>query len=83
MKLIFPNPKLSWCQSDDNWFLQLPEDRENYVGMITGDKIDGYFWNVYSYLESSGNAIAWGQTKSVAEAKKKVKEALIATGVAK
>jgi len=83
MKLIFPNPKLSWCQSDDNWFLQLPEDRENYVGMITGDKIDGYFWNVYSYLESSGNAIAWGQTKSVAEAKKKVKEALIAAGVAK
>jgi len=83
MKLIFPNPKLSWCQSDDNWFLQLPEDRENYVGMITGDKIDGYFWNVYSYLESSGNAIAWGQTKSVAEAKKKVKEALITVGVAK
>jgi len=83
MNLIFPNPKLSWCQSDDNWFLQLPEDRENYVGMITGDKIDGYFWNVYSYLESSGNAIAWGQTKSVAEAKKKVKEALITAGVAK
>jgi len=83
MKLIFPNPKLSWCQSDGNWFLQLPEDRENYVGMITGDKIDGYFWHVYSYLEMSGNDIAWGQTKSVAEAKKKVKEALIAAGVAK
>jgi hypothetical protein len=83
MKLIFPNPKLSWCQSDDNWFLQLPEDRENYVGMITGDKIDGYFWYAYSYLEMSGNNIAWGQTKSVAEAKKKVKEALITAGVAK
>jgi len=83
MKLIFPNPKLSWCQSDDNWFLQLPEDRENYVGMITGDKIDGYFWYAYSYLEMSGNDIAWGSAKSVAEAKKKVKEALIAAGVAK
>ncbi len=83
MKLIFPNPKLSWCQAAGDWFLQLPEDRENHVGMITGDKIDGYFWNVYSYLESSGNAIAWGQTKSVAEAKKKVKEALITAGVAK
>jgi len=51
--------------------------------MITGDKIDGYFWHVYSYLEMSGNDIAWGQTKSVAEAKKKVKEALITAGVAK
>ena len=83
MKLIFPNPKLSWCQSDGDWFLQRPEDRENHVGMITGDKIDGYFWYAYSYLKISGNDIGWGRTKSVAEAKKKVKEALIAAGVAK
>jgi len=83
MKLIFPNPKLSWCQTDGDWFLQLPEDIDNHVGMITGDNINGYFWYAYSYLEMSGNDIAWGQTKSVAEAKKKVKEALIAAGVAK
>jgi hypothetical protein len=83
MKLIFPNPKLSWCQADGNWFLQLPDDIENHVGMIAGNKIEGYCWYAYSYLEKSGNDIAWGYTKSVAEAKKKVKEALIAAGVAK
>jgi len=37
MKLIFPNPKLSWQQVGDDWFLQLPEYRDNHVGMITGD----------------------------------------------
>jgi hypothetical protein len=83
MKLIFPNPKLSWCQADGNWFLQLPEDRENRVGEVVGNKIEGYCWYAYSYLEMSDNEIGWGQTKSVAEAKKKVKEALIAAGVAK
>ena len=83
MKLIFPNPKLSWCQSGNCWLLQLPEDKENHVGMVTGNKIEGYCWYAYSYLEMSDNDIACGQTKSVAEAKKKVKEALIAAGVAK
>jgi hypothetical protein len=51
--------------------------------MIGGNKIEGYCWYAYSYLEMSGNDIGWGYTKSVAEAKKKVKEALIAAGVAK
>ena len=83
MKLIFPNPKLSWCQADGNWFLQLPDDIENHVGMIGGNKIEGYCWYTYSYLEMSGNDIAWGQTKTLAEAKKRVKEALIAAGVVK
>jgi len=82
MKLIFPNPKLSWCQRAGDWFLQLPDDIENHVGMVTGNK-EGYYWYAYSYLEKSGNDIAWGQTKTLAEAKKKVKEALIAAGVAK
>jgi hypothetical protein len=80
MKLIFPNPKLSWCQADGNWFLQLPEDIKNRVGEVVGNEIEGYCWYAYSYLEKSGNEIAWGQTKSIAEAKKKVKEALIAAG---
>ncbi len=83
MKLIFPNPKLQWCEADNNWFLQHPEDSANHVGMIAGNKIEGYYWYAYSYLEKSGNESAWGYTKSVAEAKKKVKEALIAAGVAK
>jgi len=83
MKLIFPNPKLSWCQSDGNWFLQLSDDIENHVGMIAGNKIEGYCWYAYSYFDKSPNKNAWGYTKSVAEAKKKVKEALIAAGVAK
>lgn len=83
MKLIFPNPKLLWCQVDGNWFLQLPDDIENRVGEVVGNKIEGYCWCVYSYLEKSGNDIACGQTKTLAEAKKKVKEALIAAGVAK
>ena len=83
MKLIFPNPELSWCEADGNWFLQLPDDIENHVGMIAGNKIEGYCWYAYSYLEGSGNDIAWGQTKTLAEAKKKVKEALIAAGVVK
>lgn len=83
MKLIFPNPELSWCEADGNWFLQLLEDRDNYVGMIAGNKKEGYYWYAYSYLEMSGNDIGWGYTASVAEAKKKVKEALIAAGIAK
>jgi hypothetical protein len=85
MKLIFPNPKLSWCQSGNCWLLQLPEDKENHVGMVTGNKIEGYCWYAYSYLEKSGNDVdwGWGYTKSVREAKRKVKEALIAAGVAK
>ena len=83
MKLIFPNPELSWCEADGNWFLQLLEDRDNHVGMIAGNKNEGYYWYAYSYLEISGNDIGWGYTTSVAEAKKKVKEALIAAGVAK
>ena len=83
MKLIFPNPELSWCEADGNWFLQLPEDRDNHVGMIAGNKKEGYYWYAYSYLEMSGNDIGGGYTTSVAEAKKKVKEALIAAGVAK
>lgn len=83
MKLIFPNPELSWCEADGNWFLQLLEDRDNHVGMIAGNKNEGYYWYAYSYLEMSGNDIGWGYTISVAEAKKKVKEALIAAGVAK
>jgi len=83
MKLIFPNPKLQWQQVGDDWLLRLPEDRENHVGMITGNNVEGYYWYAYSYLEGSGNDIASGQTKTVAEAKKKVKEALIAAGVAK
>ena len=83
MKLIFPNPKLQWCQSGNSWLLQLPEDKEKHVGMVAGNKIEGYCWYVYSYLENSGNDVGWGYTSSVAEAKKKVKEALIAAGVAK
>ena len=83
MKLIFPNPKLQWCQSDNSWFLQLPEDKEKHVGMVTGNKIEGYCWYTYSYLENSGNDVGWGYTSSVAEAKKKVKEALILAGVVK
>jgi hypothetical protein len=51
--------------------------------MIGGNKIEGYCWYAYSYLEMSGNDIGWGYTKSIAEAKKKVKEALITAGVAK
>jgi hypothetical protein len=82
MKLIFPNPKLQWRQVGDDWLLQLPEDRDNHVGMVTGSK-EGYCWYAYSYLEMSGDAIAWGQAKTLAEAKKRVKEALIAAGVAK
>ena len=83
MKLIFPNPELSWCQADGNWFLQLPEDRDNHVGMIAGNNVEGYCWYAYSYLEGSGNDIGWGYATSVAEAKKKVKEALILAGVVK
>ena len=84
MKLIFPNPKLSWCQThDNNWFLQLPDDIENRVGEVTGNKIEGYCPYAYSYLQTAWNDIAWGQTKTLAEAKKKVKEALILAGVVK
>ena len=83
MKLIFPKPKLSWCKTDNSWFLQLPEDKEKHVGMIAGNNVEGYCWYAYSYLEGSGNDIAWGQTKTLAEAKKKVKEALILARVVK
>lgn len=83
MKLIFPNPKLSWCKTDINWFLHLADNIDNHVGMLSGNNVDGYGWSAYTFLEKSGDAIAWGKTKTLAEAKKKVKEALIAAGVVK
>ena len=82
MKLIFPNPKLSWCKTDINWFLQLADNIDNHVGMLSGNNVDGYGWSAYTFLNSI-DAIAWGKAKTLAEAKKKVKEALIAAGVAK
>ena len=50
--------------------------------MLSGNNVDGYHWFAYKFLKS-GNDIAWGQTKTLAEAKKKVKEALILAGVVK
>jgi len=82
MRLILPNPELTWNQIGREWFLDLePGTHTSYVGTVSQNK-SGYSWNAYSYLEYSSNDIGSGDTESLEEAKKKVEETLIAAGVA-
>jgi len=82
MRLILPNPELTWNQIGRKWFLDLePGTHASYVGIVSQNKSE-YSWNAYSYLEYSSNDIGSGDTKSLEEAKKKVEETLIAAGVA-